>query len=321
MSNLSIGFSINTDVKQIYMKNALYNDINNANYYFPNELLRIISNLQKEIEDLPNLEKTNKAFFNIAQELLSTNDIDKFREKYNGLLPDTFIDFLINVDEFYLQEVLDKEVTDDDVYLLNIEENDREFPDLYIFSSKINKLKKILTVDNFIADNDYKFYNIKYLDYDLKLEVNTFNLEKISEVDVINLRGNNLTEEGVAPILQELIKNRQIYKFSENKTNLLQNFTEIKQNTKSKINKVVFYYKDLFQKVTLTTTVEKYKIIPKNWSILFLTTFKEYSRCFYDLKYTDEDLYKIFLIMMEKDLLKDYHKLISSSLQFEKLNY
>lgn len=328
MSNLSIGFSINTDVKQIYLKNALYNDINNSNYYFPNELLRSISFLSKSVEKFKIFDNNDYIFMSLLQQSKDIVDKNLFLNKYN-LLSRNFVDFLYGIDLNLRDKILDKKIKDDDIYLMitdkklyggDIEKN-------YVFTPSINKYNDIVT---FVEETDEKFYTIPDLDFNSEQVENEFVLDDLTEDELKIIKGaDQRGDRFFAGKVQKLIYNnergritRKIYRFSKiNKQKLFDNIYQILKNYKNEVDYITSYYNDLFKNVTLTTTVEKYKIIPKNWSILFQTTFKEYSRCFQDLKYDENNFLKILKIMKDKKLIDNYDKLISSSLQFDMLKY
>lgn len=97
-------------------------------------------------------------------------------------------------------------------------------------------------------------------------------------------------------------------------------------NTKLEIFKndqefVLNYWVKAFENISSTTSFENYIKITDNWSILFKTTFNEFSSCFTSYQYNKDNYLLIFKILQEKNLLQRFESIIIKTIQYDKLNF
>lgn len=299
MSKLSIGFNLNTEARNIALKNALFQDINNSNYYLPNEIFRIIEYFHTNL--------------NILQGLLS--DEAEIQHKNAYLFIKHFNFKIFELGDFVYNFIVELKK--------GLKANHFEHESTYRYLIyKLNDENKIFvaTQDN----NNLVNYSINNTLYNYELQPQDLN-RSVEEVRGFNINVNPVAPEdtlieNLTPVSNVNGQNKYIFLYQYlNQYNDL--WKTIIGSLKTKIGELSEYYAILFKNVTVTTTLDKYPLIPKYWSILFQTTFKEYPRCFDNLEYNNDNLFYIFEIMKEKDLLKQFDKLISTSLQFDTLNY
>lgn len=84
---------------------------------------------------------------------------------------------------------------------------------------------------------------------------------------------------------------------------------------------ILNYWVKTFENISSTTSFENYIKITDNWSILFKTTFMEFTSCFGSYRYNKDNYLAIFKILQEKNLLKRFEDIIIKTIQYDKLNF
>lgn len=338
MSKLSIGFNLNTEARNIALKNALFQDINNSNYYFPNELFRIIGNFQKNLNII-------KGVLNKDEEIYSSNLI-RFIFEFNFDLIKNSIDMSqYNFIKLFQLQAKRYKLPKNKNYKYCVYRFNGQFK-IFVgeyksegtilkntkFNNEINEralTEREIGYDSGDVNGTSYWTTVKYYT-DSKTPITYDNVSRLNSVDTLNYqaaRGEEDPEYKPQEDLPDVATKRDdgvlnLYFFLEDYLfSREEDFRNLERLYEKEISEITEYYKTLFKNVTVTTTQDKFRRIPEYWSILFQTTFKEYPRCFNLIEYNNDNLFAIYKIMQEKDLIKEFDKLISTSLQFDKLNY
>jgi len=84
---------------------------------------------------------------------------------------------------------------------------------------------------------------------------------------------------------------------------------------------ILDYWVKTFENISSTTSFENFIKITDNWSILFKTTFMEFTSCFGSYKYNRDNYLVIFRILQKNNLLKRFEDIIIKTIQYDKLNF